>query len=144
MSRRANILLLVALAAGVTYGWFGVPLFLPMISDDTEAIVEERGQPRSEVDEVRFRMLLLKRGMKHSDAEEVLGLASGTGTIGMGGSFTFASDNPSSSDYLVIYQLGHGHTLCLEYTRSGGLVAADLRSGQQVVASMREPTFSRK
>jgi hypothetical protein len=85
VSRRTNILLMVALATGVLYGYFGVPFFLPLVSDELPMAEEPECPTLSEVEDIRLRMLLLKRGMKHSDAEEVLGLASGTGTIGMGG-----------------------------------------------------------
>jgi hypothetical protein len=41
MSRRTNILLLRTLAAGVVYGSFGVPLLLPLVSENTKEPVEE-------------------------------------------------------------------------------------------------------
>jgi hypothetical protein len=44
MSRRANILLVLVLAIGITYGRFGVPFLLP-VTDSTQAMFEE---PESE------------------------------------------------------------------------------------------------
>ena len=75
MSRRANILLLLALVIGIAYGRFGIPFLLPLVSDGIEETVEEPlGQVFSEADDIRFRMLSLKEGMTSDEVEKWLGL----------------------------------------------------------------------
>jgi hypothetical protein len=80
MSRHTNLLLVLALAVGVAYGWFGVPFFLTILADDTEAVTEELPDQRlsaveqAEVDDLRSRMLSLKAGMGEHKVSKVLGL----------------------------------------------------------------------
>jgi multidrug resistance efflux pump len=62
MSRRANILLLLALAIAVAYGRFGVPLLLPMIND-TQAWFEE---PESEWE---LKAIILQREVEVQETE---------------------------------------------------------------------------
>jgi hypothetical protein len=79
VSRRANILLLLALAVGVAYGRFGVP-FLAAIG--SEAVVEEpEEQCLPEADAIGFRMKLLKSGMDHDEVRKVLGLTGQPHTV---------------------------------------------------------------
>jgi hypothetical protein len=113
MSRRTNILLILALAAIVAYGRFGVPFFLPMVSDD--APVDE-GQPVSEADEVRHRMRLLRPGAHECDVERILGLA----------------DKPPPA-LNGVYVLDPNYVLWLTYDRNQGLVRAELYQGEQLV-----------
>jgi hypothetical protein len=51
MSRRVNILLVLALAIGIAYGRFGVPLLLPMI-DAPQPMFEEPESQVSQVDDI--------------------------------------------------------------------------------------------
>jgi hypothetical protein len=75
MSRRTNILLLLALTSGLAYGYFGVPFLLPLVSDGIEETVEEPpGQVFSEADEIHLRLLSLKGGMTSDEVEKWLGL----------------------------------------------------------------------
>jgi hypothetical protein len=123
MSRRANIILLLALAAGVAYGGFGVPL----LSDDTEAVVEESGgQVLSEADEIRLQMPRLKPGMNQGEAEKVLGLDNKPRAFfGFGG---------FSSSYGMTYHIDQRHTLTLLFDRpTGSVTTAKLYDGERLV-----------
>lgn len=126
MSRRTTILLLLVMAAGVAYGYFGVPFLLPFVSDHVEAAVEEpAGQRVSEVDEIRFRMLLLKPGMDSREVDRVLGLANKLFAAGR-----------SSNSWTCVYKIGPNHTLFLQYLGEEGLLAATLHDSKQLVARM--------
>jgi hypothetical protein len=126
MSRRANILLLLALAAGVVYGWFGVPFLLPLVSDGIEATVEEPpGQVFSEADEIRFRMLSLKTGMDFDEIARVLGRP-----VLLRGHWSFGVY------WFGWIQIDPNQTLLLSVGRTEGLFTAELHNSKQVVATM--------
>jgi len=118
VSRRVNILLLLALAIGVAYGRFGVPFFA---ATGSEAMVEEpEEQCLSEANAIRFRMELLKPGMDHDAVRKVLGLTGKADTV--------------TTYYHVIhcYQLRPHHTLYVGCI-GNGLFTAELCDGDQLV-----------
>lgn len=134
MSRRANILLLLALAAGVAYGWFGVPSLLPF-ADGIDATAEEpEGQVLSEADQIRFRMQSLILGMDNDEAGRVL----------------FLHNMPASirvlerSSWYRLFNIDKSHTLLLQYAWNGGLVAAELFDGEQAVARFPTATMIKR
>jgi hypothetical protein len=132
MSRRANILVLAALALGVAYGGFGISFLLPTISDDMEAMVEATEAPvPPEIDYIRSRMLSLKKGMTFEEAERVLGLVD---------KFTLEALTPFG--WIVVgYEIDGMHVvlrLFLSFgdrgVTSGWLEGAELYQGARVVA----------
>jgi hypothetical protein len=142
VSRRANILLLLTLAAGVAYGWFGVPFFLTILADDSEGVTEELGDHRlseveqAEVDDLRCRMLSLKTGMDKQKVSKVLGLL-----IYATLAYEFDSNGgdgwpPWSED---LYRVGQRHALMLRYDYRG-LGLAELHNRDGLVA--RVPSAS--
>jgi hypothetical protein len=81
MSRRTNILLVIALATGAVYGWLGVPFLLPLVSDDIQVAEDDLARGLSPVEELIFQMEQLRSGMvykplRKSEVGRVLGLAS--------------------------------------------------------------------
>jgi hypothetical protein len=117
MSRRANILLVLALAAGIAYGYFGVPFLLPLVADDVEATVEEpNGQRISDLDETRFRLQRLRPGMTGKEVAKVLDLPYNPHPYSIG-SRCWNSFN---------YGIDQSHYLHLDFGPTG-LVTAELR-----------------
>jgi hypothetical protein len=133
MSRRMNILLLLTLAAGVAYGWLGVPFLLPFVSDEIEEAVEEpQGQLYPEIEEMRVRMLALKVGMAHGDVAKVLDLASKS-------SGCFSGDGNS---WMTFYYVRPKHKLWLRFSKVNTLLWAELCSDEQVVARFPAATMT--
>jgi hypothetical protein len=125
-----NILLLLALAAGVAYGWLALPLLLPLVSDDVEAAVEESEWQRlSEADKIRLRMSSLKVGMDSDEVRRVLDLAD---------KIPYAMSR-SSNHSTCVYEIRPNHTLFLRDILDEGLLDAELHDGKQVVARMSAP-----
>jgi hypothetical protein len=128
VSRRTNMLLILALAVGVAYGRFAIPFFLPLVSDHTEALVEEQdAQALSEVDDIRLRIPSLKPGMCSGEVDKLLDLANKHSFL----SGCLESDNTMWMS--ECYPIGQRHALHLKYV-SSRVVSAELRDGEQVVA----------
>src|ERR1700722_1451328 len=127
MSRRTTIFLLLVLAAGVGYGLFGIPFFLPFVADDVEAAVEEPPKPRiSDADEVHYRLLKLKPGMNWREVDKVFGDL-------LVDKFLHETGN-ALVGITKVYQISPGVTLHLRFTRGKALSDAELRNGKKVVA----------
>jgi hypothetical protein len=133
MSRRANILVLLALTIGIVYACFAVPFLSPLIPDSPEApIARPDVPPISDLDEIRYRLLLLKPGMKarevHQVFDELLAdkLVQKTGNALIG--------------VTSIYRIGPDLTLNLRTARDEGLSEAEIRNGDKVVARMPSET----
>jgi hypothetical protein len=117
MSRRANILLLLALAAGIGYGYFGVPFLLPFVAEQVEDVAEEPVVGViSEAHNMQCRMLSLRPGMKGADVHRVLGLANTPFILGR--SDAFGAE--------VLYRVGESYILQLSYDRNMVLMSVKL------------------
>jgi len=109
------MLLVFALAAGVAYGYFGVPIFLAMSpGDDTASVVEEHRL--SDDEDLRFRVQLLRTGMDHGQVERVLGRHTEE--------WFFRTGGFHGKTYVI-----NQYTLCCYYS-CDKLVMAELRNAQ--------------
>jgi hypothetical protein len=128
MPRRANILLLLALAAGVAYGRFGLPFLLAIGSDDDGAMFHEADlQSRLKADKIYFRMFLLKPGMEEDEVKRVLGLLEQS-----------PADAARSGNLQVDkYEIDRRHALWLHYDYNRILIKAELTCDWQPVHELR-------
>ena len=123
MPQRTNLLLILALAAGVAYGGFGVPYFLAR-----DSVEEPEEQPLSVAQKIHFRMGLLGPGMDSVQAKKVLGIDHVTA-----GLIIEYPGEPAFARRLH-YRIDQKHDLFLDYDNTFTLCAALLREGDREMA----------